>query len=579
MRYFLFFFVLCLSLNIHAQLPNYSWAKSLDVDNNGGYIVDIATDKSGNFYVIGDYLGTIDLDPGPGIANFTNIDGAIFIAKYTSEGDFIWGEDFETVNNSGFCQSITIEVSVDNNVYILGAYDYNIDLNPGIGTDDVISIEENNVFVVKLDSNGAYLWGKVFESDVVSFLGADDIAVNSSGDFYIVGGFKGNMDVDPGASSVMINCLGIQDTYVAKYDSDGNYLWHHKQGKEGAANLFRAVKVDSDDNMYVSGYFRDTVDVDPSAGVYNLITPDPEMRNLCIQKYTPNGELIWAGSMVSFNIVDFNDMAIDEMNNISIVGEFYESTNIGLNNPPVYINTTSVNRDGFVVKYDSAGVYKWHATYKDSSNFPQDPDLVIFDENGNTIVVGEFRETVDFDPGPGVVNLTSGPNSYDSFIQQLDSNGNFLWVGGWFEPNNNRESFFSFSAGVNGNLYLVGAIADTVDLNPSNDIDIHFPSELVWQPLVLCLSTDESVGVKDGINQVLNTKVYPNPFLDNVKIELEKNYETVELKLLDVKGNVIQSKSYFNSSLCELKLDVPKGVYFIEVRTEYFVKIQKIVKQ
>ncbi|MCB0410190.1 MAG: T9SS type A sorting domain-containing protein, partial [Flavobacteriales bacterium] len=277
--------------------------------------------------------------------------------------------------------------------------------------------------------------------------------------------------------------------------------------------------------------------------------------------------------------VDFNDMAIDEMNNISIVGEFYESTNIGLNNPPVYINTTSVNRDGFVVKYDSAGVYKWHATYKDSSNFPQDPDLVIFDENGNTIVVGEFRETVDFDPGPGVVNLTSGPNSYDSFIQQLDSNGNFLWVGGWFEPNNNRESFFSFSAGVNGNLYLVGAIADTVDLNPSNDIDIHFPSELVWQPLVLCLSTDESVGVKDGINQVLNTKVYPNPFLDNVKIELEKNYETVELKLLDVKGNVIQSKSYFNSSLCELKLDVPKGVYFIEVRTEYFVKIQKIVKQ
>lgn len=562
-----------------AQIPNYKWAKSLDVDNNGGYIVDFTIDKSGNFYVIGDFSGTIDLDPGIGTANFTNDNGTIFIAKYTSEGDFIWGEDFETVNNSGYCQSITIEVSDDYKVYIVGSYDYTIDLNPGIGTDDVISVEENNVFVVKLDSNGTYLWGKVFESDVSSFFGANDIAINSSGDFYMAGGIIGNIDIDPGTSSVIINSLGMQDAFVAKYDSDGNYLWHHKQGTTAANNLFREVKVDFDDNLYVAGFCRDIVDVDPDTGVYNLTTPDPEMRNLCIQKYTQNGELIWAGSMASFSIVDFNDMAIDEMNNISIVGEFYESTNIGLNNPPVYISTTSDNRDGFVVKYDSAGVYKWHATYKDSLNFPQDPDLVVFDENGNTIVVGQFRETVDFDPGVGVVNLTSDPSSYDWFIQQLDSNGNFLWVGGWFEDNNNHHDFYSMKLGLNENIYIVGGISDTIDVNPSTDVDIHFPSEPTWQPLILCLNTDETVDVNDGVNQILSTKVYPNPFQDNVKIELGKNYEMVELKLLDVKGSLIQSKTFYNSSGCQLDLDVIKGVYLIEIRTKYFVKIHKIVKQ
>ena len=49
------------------------------------------------------------------------------------------------------------------------------------------------------------------------------------------------------------------------------------------------------------------------------------------------------------------------------------------------------------------------------------------DAAGNVYVMGSFRETVDFDPGPGVYNLTSVGQG-DIFISKFDASGNFLWV-------------------------------------------------------------------------------------------------------------------------------------------------------
>ncbi len=54
------------------------------------------------------------------------------------------------------------------------------------------------------------------------------------------------------------------------------------------------------------------------------------------------------------------------------------------------------------------------------------------DAIGNTYVTGHYSNTVDFDPGPGVTNLTAN-GSRDIFIQKLDPNGNLLWVKQWVE--------------------------------------------------------------------------------------------------------------------------------------------------
>jgi len=43
-------------------------------------------------------------------------------------------------------------------------------------------------------------------------------------------------------------------------------------------------------------------------------------------------------------------------------------------------------------------------------------------------VAGSFRSTVDFDPGPGVTQLTSNINAQDSFIAKYTQQGALVWV-------------------------------------------------------------------------------------------------------------------------------------------------------
>ena len=45
------------------------------------------------------------------------------------------------------------------------------------------------------------------------------------------------------------------------------------------------------------------------------------------------------------------------------------------------------------------------------------------DDLGNVYITGIFEGTVDFDPGPGIFNLSSGLSA-DNFIQKLDTDGN-----------------------------------------------------------------------------------------------------------------------------------------------------------
>ena len=85
------------------------------------------------------------------------------------------------------------------------------------------------------------------------------------------------------------------------------------------------------------------------------------------------------------------------------------------------------------------------------------------DALGNVYVTGYFRDTVDFDPGVGTLNLIS-TGQEDIFIQKLDANGNLLWaksMGGTL-----FDLGFSITTDALGNVYTTGFFQDTVDFDP-----------------------------------------------------------------------------------------------------------------
>ena len=63
------------------------------------YIKGTATDASGNIYVVGYFSGTIDFDPGAGVANATAVGTDIWFGKYSSTGNYIWAKQLTGGNN------------------------------------------------------------------------------------------------------------------------------------------------------------------------------------------------------------------------------------------------------------------------------------------------------------------------------------------------------------------------------------------------------------------------------------------------------------------------------------------------
>ena len=88
---------------------------------------------------------------------------------------------------------------------------------------------------------------------------------------------------------------------------------------------------------------------------------------------------------------------------------------------------------------------------------------VVVDGSGNVYVTGHFISgTADFDPGAGILELTS-PGSFDVFVLKLNSSGDLVWArraGGTDLDLSNELVVRS------DELYVTGSFSGTADFDP-----------------------------------------------------------------------------------------------------------------
>jgi len=90
------------------------------------------------------------------------------------------------------------------------------------------------------------------------------------------------------------------------------------------------------------------------------------------------------------------------------------------------------------------------------------PVGIVTDMQGNVYTAGNFKDTADFDPGNGTVNLISA-GSTDIFISKLSVSGNFMWakrIG-----STGLDSCFAICNDQYGNLIVSGWFSGTVDFD------------------------------------------------------------------------------------------------------------------
>jgi len=88
---------------------------------------------------------------------------------------------------------------------------------------------------------------------------------------------------------------------------------------------------------------------------------------------------------------------------------------------------------------------------------------IAVDGKGNTYTAASFSKTVDFNPGPGIYNMTALGSS-GAAIVKLDAAGDFVWAK-QFEGKG-TSGIFSLALDAAGNIYTTGLFVDTVDFDP-----------------------------------------------------------------------------------------------------------------
>lgn len=238
------------------------------------------------------------------------------------------------------------------------------------------------------------------------------------------------------------------------------YQWAKRSGAAGN-DVALAVTTDATGNVYVTGYFNGTVDIDPGPASLNLISAGGQ--DCFISKFNSSGSLIWAKQIGGSSLEQGNSIFVDASNNVYVGGTWCTTVDFdpgaGIDN-----RTVSGATDAFILKLDASGNYVWASCFSGTGN-EQVLGLTV-DGSGNVYSTGFWYETCDFDPGAGTYSIQASVTNTNSscFISKLNASGAFLWAGeiggGQFHEGH------GIAVDGTGNVYVGGYFIGGTDFDP-----------------------------------------------------------------------------------------------------------------
>lgn len=504
----LIYFSCCFS---YAQAPVFQWVNQIRGYQSFSFAKSITTDASGNAYVIGSFTGTSDFNPNTDIYELnTNGSRDMFIVKYDVNGNLIWPKNvggdqyvsgrkiildqtgniyvigyfngyayFNSYNNTSLMSSLgeydafilklsnngnflwaksfggidedfanNIVIDPSQNVIISGIYKGQVDFDPGPATYTLQSNGASDIFMLKLNSSGNFVWAK-------SIGGAYDdsatgLQIDGSGNIYSTGSYQGIVDFDPGlAINTLTNNSAFSATYILKLDVNGDFAW--VKSIAGSGNCYGSeMALDNFGNICICGYFDGTADFNPNEGIYNLTA----VKNSYILKLNPEGNFVWVKNFAAI----LNNIITDASGDIYSSGEF-SSNNIDFDPGPSTFTLKYVdNVDFALLKLNGNGDFLWAAAGGGISN--DYCTSIALDPENNIYLTGIwYYHTCDFDPSENTYELIAetAPNAFTLKLKQVPVGINTISL------NNNPASIYPNP--TNGNF--------TIELNNYSDISIY----------------------------------------------------------------------------------------------------------
>ncbi len=528
--------------NVNAQQVTQQWAKVFDFNgqnNRDDAVNDVIADESGNVYAAGYTYGS------------ANPNGTILTLKYNSGGTLVWSRAYSDTNlYSANANAIALDNS--GNIYVTGwrslqnhyrdivilkynsagtllwRQSYN-----GIGNNDdealVMKVDNNFVYLggyifnqygnqdyaaLKYTLDGSFVWvktyGNLFNPDIVR-----GIAVDMSGNVYVTG--------------ESYSQTTQYDYATIKYLPDGTQSWVSTYDYDNSWDQAKALEVDGQGNVYVTGYSNNQ-----SSGDYATI------------KYNTYGQVQWSKRYEGPDGGEdgANSIAIDNYGNVFVTGFSY--SNAG-------------GPDYLTIKYNEQGNVSWTKRY-----------------NGNGSSFGDIAQKVMLDTA-GDVYVTGyayyGTGRYHDFttIKYDNASGTQDWLMS-YDYNGLYDYTYALYVDRSGSVYAAGSVMFTA--NNTNAAVVKYS-----QPMITNINNNNNLTAKEFSLE----QNFPNPFNPSTTIKFNIPKEgNVKISVYDISGKLVSTlvNEFKNAGSYELKFDgsnLSSGVYFYKMETNGYSDIKRMM--
>ena len=210
-----------------------------------------------------------DIDPGPAVVTAGS---RSYFARYDAQSNLVWVRKFE----SQYLYFEFISQDSAGNILLTGSALANpgieIDLDPGPGV-ELLSpgyAPGIHAFIAKYSPSGEFIWQSSIST--ASFAGTGNGAIariaatDADGAIYFTGEFNHPITVGSGRTLQTLTPAGDFDNFLAKYASNGDFLWIKQIGGDDRDRMYRIYLFPGEPLSLWGSFERGQVDVDPGVG-------------------------------------------------------------------------------------------------------------------------------------------------------------------------------------------------------------------------------------------------------------------------------------------------------------------------
>jgi Secretion system C-terminal sorting domain len=386
-------------------------------------------DNMGNSYL----TGTLDDTVTFGVNTlYSSSNPTLFLIKYDINGNVLWAKNAILTTSSSSAYPYSVSTDKMGNAYVTGYFNDTV----SFGSYSIYSGNNYSIFLAKYDTNGTVLWatGAILASGASNIYGMA-ISTDYNGNSFVTGYYEDTIYF--GAQSISTLYTSVDNAFLAKYDSNGNFKWVRtptlKNSQSEATGL--AVSTDNFGNVYISGHLLDTV----SFGTDTLIE-NHSYRGAFIAKYDSSGNVLCAEGLANGGDHQ-NGVSTDRFGNAYFGSDFASSL-------PFILGEDTLSSN-----YESAVLAKWLPCVDTNiitsvtpfsnkffiSLYPN-PNNGIFTIQSSVVsrqlsveiynVMGQnvLTETLRYTQGDNIINLSNQPNGV-YFYRVLGENRSLIGEG------------------------------------------------------------------------------------------------------------------------------------------------------